>query len=92
MRPLDSIEKFFYSVSSLTTSTGITHMMVTVGAQLPLLPGVIDHVSLRYNHPRIACTVKNGKLRYQVPSEEGLQAWVSQTLIIDTSGRSGQEY
>jgi hypothetical protein len=69
MRPLDGIEKFFYSVSSLSTSTGITHMMVTVSAQLPLLPVVIDHVienaslawkSLRFNHPRIACTVEDG--------------------------------
>jgi hypothetical protein len=81
MRPLDSIEKIFYSVSSLSASTVVTHMMVTVGAQLPLLPGVIDHViknaslawkSLRFNHPRTACTVEDGKLRYQVLSEEGL--------------------
>ncbi|KAH7108751.1 hypothetical protein B0J11DRAFT_512107 [Dendryphion nanum] len=96
-RPLDSIEKFFYSASSPPPSSGIGHMMVSAGIRVPLdVDCSFEEVttvwkSLRYHHPGIACTAEAGSLCYKVPNAEELGSWTAETIITDNSGQTGQE-
>lgn len=96
-RPLDSIEAFFHTTSSGCTTSGVTYNMVHVGAtlleELGHSPRAIEMAwkSLRYHHPRIACTVEHGTLHYQTPSEEDIQDWILRTLVVDNSGKSSLE-
>ena len=93
-RRLDSIESFFHSMSSVVSPTGITHAMVSVGATLPQKVdcslGNLQKTwkSLRYRHPRIASSAKDGKLYYSAPNELELAQWLSKTLIVDPHGVS----
>lgn len=96
-RRMDCIESYFHTASSVTTLGGIVHMMVTVGAKLP---GGMDLPienfraawrSLRYHHPRIACSITDGKIHYSVPHEDEVSAWLATSILVDTSGHSALE-
>ena len=94
-RRMDAIEAWFDSASAAETPCGIVHTMVSAGARLPaeLFVSVERFkkawTSLRYDHPRIACSASSGVLHYAVPDSAGVQQWLSHTLIVDESGASG---
>jgi hypothetical protein len=96
-RPMDAVEAWFDSASSVETPCGIAHAMVSAGARLPAERfASVERfrrawTSLRYDHPRIACYASSGVLHYTVPDSGGVQQWLSQTLIVDESGASGLE-
>lgn len=87
MRSLDSIESFFHSASSIKTPSGVAHLMVRVGARLPLeMNCTIETIkeawkTLRYYHPRIASSVVDGKLTYTIPSSQQLEEWLEETVF-----------
>jgi hypothetical protein len=93
---MDDVERYFYAISSVSTPCGIAHTMVSVGATLPGSNFPIDKFktawkALRYEHPRIACSVSGDTIHYSVPNEKEVQAWLSRTLIVEESGTSGLE-
>ncbi|KAF2022521.1 hypothetical protein EK21DRAFT_83179, partial [Setomelanomma holmii] len=94
-RPMDGVERYFHAISSVTTPCGIAHTMVSVGAKLPKEADfTIDKYkaawkTLRYEHPRIACSVSNDTIHYSVPDEKIFQAWLARTLLVDESATSG---
>lgn len=97
VRSLDSIESFFYSASSIKTPSGMAHLMVRVGARLPLgIDCTIETIkeawkTLRFYHPRIASSVVDGKLTYTIPSSQQLEEWLKATVYIDPVATSGLE-
>ncbi|KAH7061780.1 hypothetical protein BKA63DRAFT_527398 [Paraphoma chrysanthemicola] len=94
-RQMDGVEKYFHAISSLKTPCGIAHSMVSVGAKLPTEAEYKNDryeaawKALRYEHPRIACSVSNDTIHYSIPDEKELQAWLARTLIVHDSARSG---
>jgi hypothetical protein len=95
VRSLDSIESFFHSASSIKTPSGVAHLMVRVGARLPLgIDCTTETIkeswkALRYYHPRIASSVVDGNLTYTIPSSEQLEEWLEETVFIDPFATSG---
>ncbi|KAJ6259246.1 hypothetical protein Dda_6145 [Drechslerella dactyloides] len=48
-------------------------------------------VALRYAHPILACKITGTGFEYQVPTDDELQKWVEETIIVDNSGKTGQD-
>jgi hypothetical protein len=91
-RHMDGIERFFHAASSVQTPCGIAHTMVSVGATLPVEThfSITDFQaawrSLRFHHPRIACSIFKDSLQYSTPNKNDEKKWLTETLLVDESG------
>ncbi|KAF3223737.1 hypothetical protein TWF679_000175 [Orbilia oligospora] len=92
-RDFDPLEKVQNSLS--LASPSMLQFAITVGATLPESEVIGDikdaWIGLRYAHPMIGCNITTTGFEYKVPNAEELQKWADETVIYDSSGRSGKE-
>lgn len=89
-RPFDSIELFFLTLVRLMAPMKREHWSINLVAQFRarLAPDEVlcrfknAWITMRYDHPEIACTAEDDTKVYQVPDPLALDAWVRETFVV----------
>lgn len=94
-RPLDSLESFYRATAAVGAALGKEHLALSISAQLELDLDENVEIALqnawktmRYDHPKLAATVEDDMLVYQIPSTSTLDVWLAESFIIKPSTKS----
>jgi hypothetical protein len=98
-RPIDSLENFYRATAAVGAVLGKEHLALSVSAQLDLDLDLVRKEdvetalrdawkTMRYDHPKLATTVKGDTLVYQVPSASALDSWLAESFLVKPSTTS----
>ncbi|KAL3454598.1 hypothetical protein BJX65DRAFT_301234 [Aspergillus insuetus] len=92
-RPLDTAELLYLGVAALGEELRMQHWLTSSTIELKSAPSVEDvrraWIALRHRHPHIASVLLDGvekRFQYTVPSDEELERWVRETLVVYPDG------
>ena len=90
-RPIDSVETFFLALARGSLASGGEHNAVSIFAHFSATASsqedtetALRHAwkTLRYDHPELACSVREDTIVYKVPDQAALDAWLNETFIV----------
>jgi len=92
-RPLDSVELLFRAIEGSDARAATRNWTVCVYARLSLDSRVEDAesalrsawITMRYNHPQLACYVDGKLKKYDVPDDAAIDRWLARTYIIEVA-------
>ena len=99
-RPLDSIEDFHRAVKASSAALNREQYSIRATVTFRLnTPSIGDTVSvlrnawktMRYDFPQLAALDRDGTFVYEVPDEDTLDAWLSQSFVIEPQGSQTPE-
>ncbi|KAJ5784179.1 uncharacterized protein N7503_009391 [Penicillium pulvis] len=97
-RPFDSLEIFYRVIADAGTPLNKQHYLISSALKFKSLPGVQTLQNawkvLRQRYPQIAATVKEDGSRfcYKVPTLEELEAWETESFIVDNGSSANEKY